>query len=344
MTRSITSMNSGQTNTMVKLAARPTGLPGAECWRLEEAPMTEPGEGEVLLQVLQISLDPAMRGWMNEARSYVPPVRIGQVMRALTLSRVIESRAAELPAGTLVTGTQGVQGFAIAKPSDLVRVDPRVAAPEKFLSVLGMTGMTAYFGLFDVGQPKPGEVVVVSGAAGAVGQIVGQLARIHGCPTIGIAGGAEKCRYLTDEIGYDHAIDYRSQSVAKEIKRHARKGLDVFFDNVGGEILEAALFNLNRGARIVICGAISQYNTTDVAGPRNYLSLLVNRARMEGMVVFDYANRFPEAISKMSGWLASGQLKSREDIVSGKVSDFPTVLLKLFSGENFGKLILQIAD
>ena len=332
------------TNTQIKLAARPTGMPGPECWKTEEAEIPSPGEGEVLLQILQISLDPAMRGWMNEARSYVPPVRINQVMRALTLSRVVQSNSSDLKEGDLVTGTQGVQQYAVAKPEDLTKIDANLAEPSRFLSVLGMTGMTAYFGLFDVGQPKPDDIVVVSGAAGAVGQIVGQLAKIHGCKTIGIAGGQEKCKFLTDEIGYDHAIDYKSQNVAKEIKRHAKKGLDVYFDNVGGEILEAALFNLNRGARIVICGAISQYNTTDVQGPRNYLSLLVNRARMEGMVVFDYADRFGMAVEKMAGWLKEGKLKSKEDIVKGEVTDFPDTFLKLFSCENQGKLILQIAD
>ena len=331
-----------EANEMVKLAARPTGLPGPECWRLEEGPVPAPEDGEALVEVLQISLDPAMRGWMNEARSYVPPVRIGQVMRALTLSRVTSSRSPDFRAGDFVTGAQGVQKFAVAKASELTRVDPALAPLEKYISVLGMTGMTAYFGLFDVGQPKPGEVVVVSGAAGAVGQIVGQLAKIHGCSVIGIAGGQEKCRILTEDLGFDHAIDYRTQNVAKEIKRHARKGLDVYFDNVGGEILEAALFNLNRGARIVICGAISQYNTTDVVGPRNYLSLLVNRARMEGMVVFDYADRFHEAVAAMSKWMKEGRLKSQEDVVRGQVSDFPGTLLKLFSGENRGKLILEI--
>ncbi|MCB1166985.1 MAG: NADP-dependent oxidoreductase [Leptospiraceae bacterium] len=331
------------TNTQIKLAARPTGLPGPECWKIDSSDRPTPEDGEVLLQILQISLDPAMRGWMNEARSYVPPVRINQVMRALTLSRVIESKSSELSVGDLVTGSQGAQEYCVAKPSELTRVDPNLAEPSKYLSVLGMTGMTAYFGLFDVGLPKAEDVVVVSGAAGAVGQIVGQLAKIHGCKTIGIAGGPEKCKYLTDEIGFDHAIDYKSQNVAKEIRRHAKKGLDVYFDNVGGEILEAALFNLNRGARIVICGAISQYNTTDVQGPRNYLSLLVNRARMEGMVVFDYADRYGEAVQKMAGWLKEGKLKSREDIVKGKVTDFPDTLLKLFSGDNFGKLILEIA-
>lgn len=330
------------TNTQIKLAARPTGMPGPECWKLDTADRPSAGEGEVLLQILQISLDPAMRGWMNEARSYVPPVRINQVMRALTLSRVVESNAPEFKVGDLVTGSQGVQEFAVAKPADLTKVDSSIADPSRYLSVLGMTGMTAYFGLFDVGQPKPDDVVVVSGAAGAVGQIVGQLAKIHGCKTIGIAGGEEKCKFLTDEIGFDHAIDYKSQNVAKEIRRYAKKGLDVYFDNVGGEILEAALFNLNRGARIVICGAISQYNTTDVKGPRNYLSLLVNRARMEGMVVFDYADRYGEAVQKMAGWLKEGKLKSREDIVKGKVADFPDTFLKLFSGANLGKLILEI--
>ena len=201
-------------NTQIKLAARPTGMPGPECWKTEEVERPSPEEGEVLLQILQISLDPAMRGWMNDARSYVPPVRINQVMRALTLSRVIESKSPDLKKGDLVTGTQGIQEYAVAKPEDLNRVDPSLADPSRYLSVLGMTGMTAYFGLFDVGQPKPEDVVVVSGAAGAVGQIVGQLAKIHGCKTIGIAGGEEKYKFLTEEIGYDHASDYKSQDVA----------------------------------------------------------------------------------------------------------------------------------
>jgi NADPH-dependent curcumin reductase CurA len=204
--------------------------------------------------------------------------------------------------------------------------------------------MTAYFGLFDIGKPEPGQIVVVSGAAGAVGMVVGQLAKIHGCRVVGIAGGADKCRYLVAELGFDAAIDYKGEDVRKALREHCPKGLDVYFDNVGGDILDAALANLARHARIVICGAISQYNnTTAVKGPSNYLSLLVNRASMTGMVVFDYAARYPEAAKAMAGWRAAGKLKSREDVVAG-FANFPETLLKLFAGENFGKLVLQVAE
>ena len=213
-----------------------------------------------------------------------------------------------------------------------------------YLGTLGMPGMTAYFGLLDIGKPQAGQTVVVSGAAGAVGMVVGQIARIKGCRVVGIAGGAEKCRYLVAELGFDAAIDYKAEDVRKALRQQCPKGIDVYFDNVGGDILDAALANLARHARIVICGAISQYNnTTPVKGPSNYLSLLVNRASMTGMVVFDYADRYPEATSAMAGWLAAGKLKSREDIVAG-FATFPETLLKLFAGENFGKLVLQVAD
>ncbi len=333
-----------ETNHCFKLVERPLGLPQKNNWKLEEASLPQIGKEQVLLQIVYISIDPAMRGWMDNARSYIPPVRIGDVMRALTLSKVIASEHPDFQIGDYVTGSQGVQSYALSNGKDLTKIDPTVAPLPKFLGPLGMTGMTAYFGLLEVGKPQAGENVLVSAAAGAVGQIVGQIAKIKGCNVAGIAGGAEKCAFIKEELGFDNAIDYKSQSVEREIKRCFQKGLDIYFDNVGGEILEAALFNLNRRARIVICGAISQYNNREaVTGPANYLSLLINRARMEGMVVFDYADRYNEAAKEIAGWMASGQLKSKEEILKG-IEIFPEALLNLFSGKNVGKLILQVSE
>jgi NADPH-dependent curcumin reductase CurA len=246
--------------------------------------------------------------------------------------------------GDFVYGTFGVQEYAVVKGKTVTKVDPKIAPLTVYLGTLGMPGMTAYFGLLDVGQPKPGETVVVSGAAGAVGTVVGQIAKIKGCRVVGIAGGAEKCRYIKDELGFDAAIDYKHEDVKEALRTHCPKGIDVYFDNVGGEILDAALTRITRDARIVICGAISQYNNTGpVKGPANYLSLLVNRASMKGMVVFDYADRYADAAREMAGWMAAGKLKSREYIVKG-LDTFPETLLKLFKGENTGKLVLQVAE
>jgi hypothetical protein len=231
------------------------------------------------------------------------------------------------------------------RKSGLARIDLRLGTLTQWLNVLGMPGMTAYFGLLEVGHPQPGQTVVVSGAAGAVGQTVGQLARIKGCRVVGIAGGQAKCDWVVRELGFDACIDYKSGAVKDGLKAHCPKGVDVYFDNVGGDILDAVLTRITRGARIVICGAISQYNATQaVQGPKNYLSLLVNRARMEGMVVFDYADRYPQAVAELAGYLQDGRMKSREDVVRGSVQDFPATLLKLFNGENFGKLVLQLAS
>jgi NADPH-dependent curcumin reductase CurA len=330
-------------NHAFRLAARPVGLPTRDSWDYTEEPMAEPGEGEVLIKVLYVSLDPAMRGWMNDVRSYVPPVPLGEVMRALVAGRVIESRNDALSVGDHVTGALGVQEYAVSDGSDLRKVDPELAALPVHLSTLGMTGMTAYFGLLDVGRPQAGDTVVVSAAAGAVGQVVGQIAKIKGCRAVGIAGGAEKCRDLVEQLGFDAAIDYKGEDVGRALRRECPDGIDVYFDNVGGEILDAALARLARGARVVICGAISQYNATEaIRGPANYISLLVSRASMEGFLVFDYAERFDEAAGDMAGWMASGELKSREHIVEG-LETFPETLLKLYSGENTGKLVLQVA-
>jgi NADPH-dependent curcumin reductase len=330
------------TNRRMLLSKRPTWTATAEDFTLEELPAGEPAAGEILVRVLWIAFDPAMRGWMNDVKSYIAPVQIGEVMRAGGVGEVVESRHPAFKQGDHVYGTVGIQEYATVDGKTLTKIDSRLAPLPVYLGTLGMPGMTAYFGLLDVGKPQPGQTVVVSGAAGAVGMVVGQIAKIKGCRAVGIAGGREKCDYLVRELGFDAAIDYKSDDVKKSLRQHCPNGVDVYFDNVGGEILDTVLTQLARHARIVICGAISQYNsTTGVRGPANYMSLLVNRASMTGMLVFDYASRYPEAMREMGGWLAAGKLKTREDIVAG-LKTFPDTLLKLFRGENLGKLVLKV--
>ena len=335
-------------NQQIRLAARPVGLPKDGDWKFTTEPVALPGDGGVLVRTLSLSLDPAMRGWMNEGKSYIPPVGIGEVMRAGGIGVVIASKNPAFKVGDRVSAGLGVQAYCLIpdaeiKRSGIVKIDPRLGTDTQWLNVLGMPGMTGYFGLMDVGQPKAGETVVVSGAAGAVGQTVGQLAKIKGCRVVGIAGGPDKCRWVVDELGFDACIDYKSGNVRDGLKQHCPNGVDIYFDNVGGEILDHVLARINRKARIVICGAISQYNnTTPVQGPKNYLSLLVNRARMEGIVVFDYADRYALAVAEMAGYLKDGRMKSKEDVVEG-LANFPDTLLKLFDGQNFGKLVLQVA-
>jgi NADPH-dependent curcumin reductase len=330
-------------NHQFRLAARPVGLPKRSDWKYTEEPLRDPKPGEMLVKIHYISLDPAMRGWMNEGRSYVPPVGIGDVMRAGAAGRVIASKNDRFAVGDAVTGALGVQKYAFSDGAGLIKVDTKVAPLPVFLGTLGMPGMTAYFGLLEVGKPKAGETVVVSAAAGAVGTVVGQIAKIKGCRAVGLAGGPEKCRFVVEELGFDAAIDYKHEPVPEALRKHCPKGIDVYFDNVGGEILDAALALLARGARIPLCGAISQYNSKAIEGPKNYLSLLINRARMEGFLVFDYAERYTEAAVQMAGWMMAGKLKSREHIVAG-FETFPETLLKLFTGENTGKLVLKVAD
>jgi NADPH-dependent curcumin reductase CurA len=331
------------TNRQFRLAARPSGMPKHSDWDFTEQPVGDPGEGEVLVKVLYLSLDPAMRGWMNQARSYVPPVGIGEVMRALGIGQVVASGDSRFAEGDHVSGTVGVQEYATLAGDGLVKVDPQLAPLPVHLNTLGMPGMTAYFGLLEIGRPQPGETVVVSAAAGAVGATVGQIAKIKGCRAVGIAGGPEKCRMIVDELGFDAAIDYKSDYVPGGLKEHCPDRVDVYFDNVGGDILDAVLARLARGARIPLCGAISQYNSAGgMKGPANYMSLLVNRASMTGFLVFDYADRYAEAARELGGWMAEGKLKSREEVVEG-LETFPDTLLMLFRGENSGKLILQVA-
>jgi NADPH-dependent curcumin reductase len=336
------------TNHQIRLAARPNGLPTRDGWSFTTEAVAEPAEGGVLVKVNALSLDPAMRGWMNEGKSYIPPVGIGEVMRAGGIGTVIASKSPAFAVGDTVSCTPGVQEYCLIaadqfKRQGLFKIDLRLGTPTQWLNVLGMPGMTGYFGLMDVGQPKAGETVVVSGAAGAVGQTVGQLAKIKGCRVVGIAGGAAKCEWVVNELGFDACIDYKAGDVKAGLKEHCPKGVDIYFDNVGGEILDAVLARLAMKARIIICGAISQYNnTTPVKGPANYLSLLVNRARMEGIVVFDNTERFPLAVAELAGYLKDGRMKSKEDVVAG-IDTFPETLLKLFNGENFGKLVLEVA-
>ena len=335
-------------NQQFRLAARPVGLPKRSDWEQLAEPVREIADGEIVVKALFLSLDPAMRGWMNEGKSYIRPVAIGETMRAGGVGVVVASKSDKFAVGDHVSGGIGVQqywvGAANDKSAGFFKIDPRMAPLTTWLNTLGMPGMTGYFGLLESGQPKAGETVVVSGAAGAVGMTVGQVAKHLGCRVVGIAGGQEKCDFVVKELGFDACIDYKGGSVKDGLKQHCPDGVDVYFDNVGGDILDTVLTRINLRARIVICGAISQYNNTAaVKGPANYLSLLVNRARMEGIVVFDYADRYHTGVAAMAKWMQEGTFKSKEDIVDG-IENFPEALLMLFEGKNFGKLCLKVAD
>ncbi|WP_217361359.1 NADP-dependent oxidoreductase [Aeromicrobium stalagmiti] len=327
----------------VHLAARPFGLPDDSTWAIEETELPAPSDGEVLVRVTHLSLDPAMRGWLNDVRSYVPPVAVGEVMRAFGAAVVVESRDPAFAPGDAVTGILGVTDHAVLPGDQLTAIDLDVAPATTWLGALGMPGMTAWFGLFDVARAKPGDTVLVSGAAGAVGSVVGQLAKAHGCRVIGIAGGPEKGRWLTDELGFDAVVDYREGAVHRGVRAVAPEGIDVYFDNVGGEMLDSALRVLRLGARIAICGAISTYNATEPPpGPAHYMSLLVNRASMAGFLVFDYEDRYGEAVDGIRAMLDAGTLVAREHVVAGGVDAFGDTLLMLFSGGNTGKLVLEL--
>ncbi len=336
------------TNLQYRLAARPVGMPKDSDWQQTSEPVREIADGEIVVKTLYLSLDPAMRGWMNDAKSYIRPVGIGDVMRAGGIGVVVASKSPQFAVGDVVSGGTGVQTYWVGAANDktggFFKIDPRMAPLTTWLNTLGMPGMTGYFGLLESGQPKAGDTVVVSGAAGAVGMTVGQVAKHLGCRVVGIAGGKDKCEFVVKELGFDACIDYKNRSVRDGLKEHCPNGVDVYFDNVGGEILDTVLTRINMKARIVICGAISQYNnTTAVKGPANYLSLLVNRARMEGIVVFDYADRYHLGVAAMAKWMKEGTFKSKEDVVDG-IENFPQALLMLFEGKNFGKLVLKVAD
>ncbi|RJS91934.1 NADP-dependent oxidoreductase [Salinisphaera sp. Q1T1-3] len=329
-----------------RLIRRPNGLPAQDDFELTTETLDAPGDGEVAVAVEYISLDPAMRGWMAEGKSYIEPVGIGDVMRAFAAGTVVASRHPDFAEGDRVTGLMGAQTHAVMPGTQVNKVDASQLDLPTYIGALGMPGMTAWFGILEVGELAEGDRVLVSAASGAVGALVGQIAKKKGATVVGIAGGAEKCAYLTDELGFDGAIDYKSEDVDRAIATHFPDGLDIFFDNVGGQILNAALANLRVGARVVICGAISQYNKTNGVGgaedaPTNYLSLLVNRAKMEGFIILDYIHRYDEAYPQMAEWIVSGELAHKEDIDEG-FDNFVETLRKLYTGENFGKLVLKV--
>ena len=325
------------------LAARPEGMVEPSHFELHEAAIPEIAEGECLVRNLYLSLDPAMRTWMTAHRSYVPPVGIGEVMRGMCTAQVVESRNPDYREGDLLVGVFGWQEYAVAQGDWSIDRVPEGVPLTWPLSVLGITTLTAYFGLKEIAKPREGETVAVSGAAGATGSVAAQLARSWGCRTIGIAGGAEKCEWLTGDLGLDGAIDYKSEDVKKRLRELCPDGVDVFWDNVGGTTLEAALANLAMHARVVLCGAIANYNSDNPTGPRNYMNLLVKRARMEGFVVFDYLSRTAEALAELTPMIEDGRLRHREDVREG-LEQAPTALMDLYSGDNTGKLLVKIAE
>ena len=325
------------------LAARPEGLVNETNFTLDDtAPIPTIEDGEVLVKVRYLSIDPTIRGWLNDAPGYLPPIGLGEVIRSGGIGEVIASNNDAYPVGATVFGMLGWQEYAVVDANGQLTVVPEGVDPTWVLSVFGITGMTAYFGLLDIGQPQAGDTVVVSGAAGATGSVVGQIAKLVGASrVVGIAGTDEKCAWLTDELGFDAAINYRRENVMVRLSETCPDGIDVFFDNVGGRILDAALAHLAMKARVVICGAISQYNSEVTEGPKNYLSLISKRARMEGFLILDYLDRFPEAQLKMFEWVLGGSIQHKEDIVDG-LEHAGDALNLLFSGENSGKVIVKI--
>ena len=328
-------------NQQVVLAKRPSGMAQADDFDLITSAVPELQDGEVRLGVQYISLDPAMRGWMNAGTTYIKGVEIGAVMRAFAAGQVLDSRHPDFQVGDYVSGLLGVQTIATVAGKSLSKINLQDEPLSWHLGILGMPGMTAYFGLLDRGQPQAGETVFVAGAAGIVGSTVGQIARIKGCRVIGTAGTAEKCRYLEEECGFDLAINYKTQDVSEVLREHYPEGVHIVYDNVGGPLLDTLLTHLARGARVIICGAISQYNKPELYGPKNYMKIVTARGILTGVIVFDYLDRYPEAVAEMTRWLQSGQLKTKEDIVSG-IEHFPATLQQLFTGQNFGKLLIQV--
>ena len=330
-------------NRMVKLARRPTGMITRQDFMIEDGPIPQPGANELRVRVEYVSLDPAMRGWVNEGRSYIPPVGIGEVMRSFSAGTVEVSNNPQFKPGDAVTGMFGVQRYAISNGDRVMKVDASKAPLQRWIGGLGMPGWTAYFGLLDVGQPKAGETVVVSAAAGAVGSVVGQIAKIKGCRAVGIAGGADKCRYVKDELGFDACVDYKAGNLAVQLKEACPKGIDINFENVGGEIFDTVLTQMNVFGRVALCGLISGYNATEApAGPKNIRAVLTQRLRVQGLIVLDWASRFPEAIAQLGQWHQEGKLKIREDVREGGLDAFPDVLNLLYTGGNIGKLVLKV--
>ena len=331
-------------NRQAKLIARPKPGPFTrDIFAIEDAPAADPGAGEFRVKVEVISCDPAMRGWVNESKSYVAPVALGDVMRAYSAGHVDASNHPDFKEGDAVQGLFGVQQYAISNGANVVKVDTAKAPLERWVGGLGMPGWTAYFGLLDVCEPKAGETVVVSAASGAVGSIVGQIAKIQGCRAVGLAGGPDKCAYLTDELGFDAAVDYKAGNLSKDLRAACPDGIDVNFENVGGDILDTILMQMNVFGRIAVCGLISGYTATELPpGPKNFRAVLTQRLRIRGLIVFDWSDRIPEAIQQLGNWHAEGKLKIREDIRDGGIDAFPDVVNLLYSGGNNGKLVLKV--
>jgi NADPH:quinone reductase len=330
-------------NRVVTLAARPTGWPSESDFELVEAEVPDPGPCEVLVRVLWTSVDPYQRGRMSEARSYARPVQVGEVMTAQSLGEVVESGDSRFGVGELVVGQLGWQDYAVARGSHLRKVPPALDPPTLALHVVGVTGFTAYFGLLDVCEPKPGDTVVVSGAAGAVGQVVGQIAKLMGCRTVGSAGGEEKCADCAKLYGYDVSIDYKAGDFHAALKAACPDGVDVYFDNVGGEVSGAVHRRLNVGARIAICGQISQYNAERPEPTFHPGLLIVCRARMAGFLVSDYAARFDEAAVRLARWVTDGKIRWREHVTEG-LENAPAAFLGMLRGENRGKALVKVAE
>lgn len=330
------------TNRAWTLASRPEGWVKEDNFRLVESPVPRPQEGEVLVKGEWLSLDPYMRGRLSDVKSYVPPVQIGQVMVGEVAGEVLESKHPGFKPGEKVCAPLGWQLYGCAKGAELTRVDATRAPLSSYLGVLGMPGKTAYFGLNEIGRPKAGETVVVSAASGAVGGVVGQLARIAGCRAVGIAGGRQKCEHVVNALGFDACVDYKAGNLHRDLKEACPKGVDVYFENVGGEILDTLLRLMNPFSRIVVCGMIAEYNLAEPPAHRNLRAVLVNRIKVQGMIVFDWRERYPEAVQVLGGHLAAGRLKYRESVLEG-IERAPQGLIELFKGGNFGKQVVKLA-
>ena len=329
-------------NRQVLLARRPQGAVTEDDFRMVDVPIGAPGEGQVLVKNEWLSLDPYMRGRMNDVKSYVPSVQLGEVMVGQTVGEVVESRDARFARGDKVLAPSGWQLYGVIEGDDLAKVDTRRAPASSYLGVLGMPGFTAWFGLREIGKPKPGETVVVSAASGAVGSVVGQLAKLHGCRAVGIAGGAAKCDYVVSELGFDACVDHKRGSLHDDLRAACPKGVDVNFENVGGPVLDTTLALMNRFSRVIICGLVAEYSATEPYAYRRLRSVLVNRIHMQGMIVFDWKDRYGEALDGLAGHFTAGKLRYRESVVEG-IDNAPKGLIALLRGENFGKQLVRLA-
>jgi hypothetical protein len=327
-------------NTQILLASRPKGLPVPEDFSVQQTTIPALKAGEFLLKIHYLSLDPAIRGWMNEGTTYIPGMALNAPVRCFALGEVIESKHLDFKTGDFAEGLFGAQEYAISDGQGAKKIDASLGKLSWHLGVLGMPGMTAYFGLLEKGQPKAGETVFITGAAGIIGATVGQIAKIKGCRVIGTAGSDAKCAYLKS-IGFDVVINYKTENIAERLAQDCPERISILYDNVGGDHLDIGLAHLAQGARVVICGAISQYNANSIQGPKNYMKIVTARGYLTGIIVFDYQSRYPEAIKQLATWITEGVLHVKEDIHAGIVH-FPEVLLKLFTGENFGKLLIKV--